>query len=151
MNDFRKLCDFEAYTPTDNVSELTARTNDEGWDTSFVNWLKGSRLSESDLVLVFSVGGGDLERNISPNLVRALQYTKEAGAPICGIVGRDGGVTAQLADFHLQVRPGTGFSKFWLAGYTWTKSRTLPASARPGGFFTTRSGRRVSLCSGTTV
>jgi D-sedoheptulose 7-phosphate isomerase len=98
VNDFRKITGIEAYTPTDNVSELTARVNDDGWETSFVNWLRGSRLKTSDMVFVFSVGGGDLERNISPNLVRALQYAKEVGATICGVVGRNGGYTAQVAD-----------------------------------------------------
>ena len=98
VNDFRKLCGFEAYAPTDNVSELTARTNDEGWDTVFAAWLKGSRLSDKDGVLIFSVGGGSLERNVSPNLVLALQYAKVVGATIVGIVGRDGGYTAQVAD-----------------------------------------------------
>jgi D-sedoheptulose 7-phosphate isomerase len=98
VNDFRKLCGFEAYAPTDNVSELTARTNDEGWDTVFAAWLKGSRLNANDGVLVFSVGGGSLERNVSPNLVLALQYAKQTGAAIIGIVGRDGGYTAQVAD-----------------------------------------------------
>ena len=88
----------EAYTPTDNVSELTARTNDEGWETVFVEWLKTSRLNEKDAVFVLSVGGGNLEKNVSPNLVRALQYAKEAGARITGIVGRDGGYTATVAD-----------------------------------------------------
>ena len=96
--DFRKICGLEAYAPSDNVSELTARINDDGWETSYANWLRGSRLSPSDAVLVFSVGGGDLERNISPNLVRALQYSKTVGAAICGVVGRDGGFTAQVAD-----------------------------------------------------
>lgn len=98
VNDFRKIAGIEAYTPTDNVSELTARVNDEGWDSVFVDWLKGSRLTSSDMLFVFSVGGGDLERNISPNLVRALQYGKDIGATICGIVGRDGGYTAKVAD-----------------------------------------------------
>jgi D-sedoheptulose 7-phosphate isomerase len=98
VNDFRKICRIEACTPTDNVSELTARVNDEGWETVFVEWLRVSRLAPSDMVLVFSVGGGDLERNISPNLVRALQYAKEVGAPVCGVVGRDGGFTAKVAD-----------------------------------------------------
>ena len=98
VNDFRKICGIEAYTPTDNVSELTARVNDEGWETSFANWLRVSRLGQQDLVLVFSVGGGDLERNISPNLVRALEHAKQVGTPVCGIVGRDGGFTAQVAD-----------------------------------------------------
>jgi len=98
VNDFRKICGIEAYTPTDNVSELTARVNDEGWETSFAEWLKVSRLAAADLVLVFSVGGGDLDRNISPNLVRALEHAKRVGATVCGIVGRDGGFTARVAD-----------------------------------------------------
>lgn len=98
VNDFRKICGIEAYTPTDNVSELTARINDEGWETSFSEWLRGSRLSSADMVFVFSVGGGDLERNISANLVRALQYAKEVGAVICGVVGRSGGYTNEVAD-----------------------------------------------------
>jgi D-sedoheptulose 7-phosphate isomerase len=98
VNDFRKIAGIEAYTPTDNVSELTARINDDGWETVFVNWLKGSRLTNNDMILVFSVGGGDLARNVSPNLVRALEYGREIGALICGIVGRDGGYAAQVAD-----------------------------------------------------
>jgi len=98
VNDFRKLAGMEAYAPTDNVSELTARTNDEGWATVFEEWLKVSRLGAADMVLVFSVGGGDLERNVSPNLVRALEFARGAGAAIAGIVGRDGGHTAKLAD-----------------------------------------------------
>jgi D-sedoheptulose 7-phosphate isomerase len=98
VNDFRKLAGFEAYAPTDNVSELTARTNDEGWETVFEAWLRGSRLTKADTVFVFSVGGGSLEKNISPNLVRALQYAKQIGAGIAGIVGRDGGFTATVAD-----------------------------------------------------
>ena len=98
VNDFRKIAGFESYAPTDNVSELTARTNDEGWDTVFVEWLKTSRLSERDAVFVFSVGGGDLEKNVSPNLVRALQYAKAVGAGFTGVVGRDGGFTATVAD-----------------------------------------------------
>ena len=98
VNDFRKLCGIEAYAPTDNVSELTARTNDEGWASVFEGWLKTSRLRAEDLVLVFSVGGGDVERNVSPNLVAALQYAKKVGAKIAGVVGRDGGYTAKAAD-----------------------------------------------------
>jgi len=98
VNDFRKLAHFEAYAPTDNVSELTARTNDEGWDSVFVEWLKGSRLRSADAVFVLSVGGGSIEKNISPNLVRALQYARDIGAAIVGIVGRDGGYTATVAD-----------------------------------------------------
>ena len=98
VNDFRKLVGLEAYAPTDNVAELTARTNDEGWASVFAAWLRVSRLGPDDLVMVLSVGGGDVERNISPNLVAALQYAKEVGASIAGIVGRDGGYTAQVAD-----------------------------------------------------
>jgi D-sedoheptulose 7-phosphate isomerase len=98
VNDFRKIAGIEAYTPVDNVSELTARTNDEGWESVFVEWLKGSRLRKDDMVFVFSVGGGSLEKNISPNLVRALSYAREVGAEILGIVGRDGGHTAKVAD-----------------------------------------------------
>ena len=98
VNDFRKLCGFECYAPTDNVSELTARANDEGWITIFEAWLRGSRLSARDGILVFSVGGGNLEKNVSPNLVAALKYAKETGATITGIVGRDGGYCATVAD-----------------------------------------------------
>lgn len=98
VNDFRKIAGIEAYAPTDNVSELTARTNDEGWATVFESWLRVSRLRADDLVLVFSVGGGDLEKNVSPNLVAALQYAKTVGAKILGVVGRDGGHTAKVAD-----------------------------------------------------
>lgn len=98
VNDFRKLAGIEAYAPTDNVSELTARTNDEGWPTVFVEWLKVSRLRPTDMVFVLSVGGGNLEKNVSPNLVLALQYSKQVGVKILGIVGRDGGYTAQVAD-----------------------------------------------------
>jgi D-sedoheptulose 7-phosphate isomerase len=98
VNDFRKLAGFEAYAPTDNVSELTARTNDEGWDTVFAAWLSGSRLRRDDAVFVLSVGGGSLEKNISANLVRALQHAKGVGATVVGVVGRDGGYTAQVAD-----------------------------------------------------
>ena len=98
VNDFRKIAGMECYAPTDNVSELTARTNDEGWTTVFVEWLKGSRLAAKDALLVFSVGGGNLEKNVSPNLVTALQLAKERGTAVLGIVGRDGGYTAQVAD-----------------------------------------------------
>jgi len=103
VNDFRKLCGFEAYAPTDNVAELTARTNDEGWETVFAQWLKSSRLNETDGVLVLSVGGGDLEKNVSPNLVRALEFAREKRAAIFGIVGRDGGYTAKVADVAVVV------------------------------------------------
>jgi D-sedoheptulose 7-phosphate isomerase len=98
VNDFRKIAGFEAYAPTDNVSELTARTNDEGWPSVFVEWLRTSRLQANDGVLVLSVGGGSLEKNVSPNLVSALQFAKQVGAKIVGIVGRDGGYTAKVAD-----------------------------------------------------
>jgi D-sedoheptulose 7-phosphate isomerase len=97
VNDFRKICGFEAYAPTDNVSELTARTNDEGWATVFSEWLKGSRINAKDGLLIFSVGGGNLEKNVSPNLVSAIQVAKSVGASVVGIVGRDGGYTAQQA------------------------------------------------------
>jgi len=105
VNDFRKLCGFEAYTPTDNVSELTARTNDEGWDTTLSAWLRGSRLRAEDGVLVFSVGGGDAERGISGNIVRALELANERGAAIFGIVGRDGGFTAKVANSCVVIPP----------------------------------------------
>ena len=98
VNDFRKIGGIEAYAPTDNVSELTARTNDEGWATVFESWLKTSKLQARDAVLVFSVGGGDLERNVSPNLVAALKLAKSVGAKVIGVVGRDGGYTAKVAD-----------------------------------------------------
>ncbi|HZL36099.1 MAG TPA: SIS domain-containing protein [Tepidisphaeraceae bacterium] len=98
VNDFRKICGFEAYAPTDNVSEFSARANDDGWESVFAEWLRGSRLNARDMVFVLSVGGGDLERNISPNLVRAIQYAREVHATVVGIVGRDGGYTASAAD-----------------------------------------------------
>src|ERR1051325_6721022 len=98
VNDFRKIAGFEAYAPTDNVAQLTARTNDEGWASVFVEWLRGSRLRKDDAVFVFSVGGGSVERNISPNLVHALQLARQVGAAIVGVVGRDGNYTRQVAD-----------------------------------------------------
>lgn len=98
VNDFRKIAGIECYAPTDNVSELTARTNDEGWSTVFSEWLKGSRLNNKDALLILSVGGGSVEKNVSPNLVAALQLAKERGSSIIGIVGRDGGYTAKVAD-----------------------------------------------------
>lgn len=98
VNDFRKIVGIETYAPTDNVSELTARTNDEGWATVFETWLTTSKLNSKDAVLIFSVGGGNLEKNVSPNLVAALKFAKERGAKILGIVGRDGGYTGQVAD-----------------------------------------------------
>jgi D-sedoheptulose 7-phosphate isomerase len=110
VNDFRKLAGIEAYSPSDNVSELTARTNDEGWETTYAAWLQVSRLGAKDMLFVFSVGGGDLERNISPNIVRAVQYGKQVGAAIVGVLGRDGGFTATVADACViipTVNPGT--------------------------------------------
>jgi D-sedoheptulose 7-phosphate isomerase len=105
VNDFRKLCELEAYAPTDNVSELSARTNDDGWETVFAAWLSGSRLGAGDAVLVFSVGGGDAERNVSANLVHALEHAQEVSASIFGIVGRDGGFTARVADECVVIPP----------------------------------------------
>jgi D-sedoheptulose 7-phosphate isomerase len=105
VNDFRKLCDFEAYAPTDNVSELTARINDEGWDGSFAAWLRGSRLSGRDCLLIFSVGGGNRERGVSVNLVRGIELAKEVGASVFGVVGRDGGFTAQEANAWVLIPP----------------------------------------------
>lgn len=98
VNDFRKIAGIEAYTPTDNVSELTARVNDDGWDTVFVEFLKTSHLTDKDMVFVFSVGGGNKEKNVSVNIINALEYAKKVGAVVCGIVGRDGGFTAKVAD-----------------------------------------------------
>ena len=98
VNDFRKICGIESYAPTDNVSELTARVNDDGWDTCYVNWLKGSQLNEKDMLFIFSVGGGNLEKNISVNILESLKLAKQIGSKICGVVGRDGGYTAQVAD-----------------------------------------------------
>lgn len=98
VNDFRKLCSIEAYSPADNVSELTARTNDEGWDTVFVEWLRVSRVRDSDAVFVLSVGGGDIERNISPNIVRGVEFAKQCGLKVFGVVGRDGGFTKKVGD-----------------------------------------------------
>jgi D-sedoheptulose 7-phosphate isomerase len=105
VNDFRKLCEFEAYAPTDNVSELSARINDDGWESVFAAWLAGSRLRPEDAVLVFSVGGGDADRNISANLVHALEHAQDAGARIFGIVGRDGGFTARVAEECIVITP----------------------------------------------
>ena len=105
VNDFRKICGIESYTPTDNVSELTARVNDDGWDSSYVNWLKGSRLNQKDAILIFSVGGGNKERNISTNLVVSMQLAREVGASILGIVGRDGGYTKQVAQSCVVIPP----------------------------------------------
>lgn len=98
VNDFRKIANIEAYTPTDNVSELTARVNDDGWDTVYANWLRGSRISPRDMVFVFSVGGGNAKHDISLNIIRALEFAKEEGVTICGVVGRNGGFTARVAD-----------------------------------------------------
>jgi len=98
VNDFRKICGIESYAPTDNVSELTARVNDDGWDTCYENWLKGSNLNDNDMLFVFSVGGGNLEKNISVNILKSLQLAKSIGAKICGVVGRDGGYTKKVAN-----------------------------------------------------
>jgi D-sedoheptulose 7-phosphate isomerase len=105
VNDFRKICGIESYAPTDNVSELTARINDDGWDTAYVNWLRGSKLNKDDMIFVFSVGGGNLEKGISVNIVNSLKFGKEAGAKICGVVGRDGGYTASVADACVVIPP----------------------------------------------
>lgn len=110
VNDFRKIAGIEAYSPTDNVSELTARVNDDGWETSYVNWLKGSRLNHRDMLLIFSVGGGNREHQVSMNLVRCLELAQAVGASICGVVGRDGGYTSQVANACVvvpTVNPGT--------------------------------------------
>jgi len=98
VNDFRKIAGIESYAPTDNVSELTARVNDDGWESVFINWLKGSKLNSNDCLFIFSVGGGDVEKNISPNLVLALKYANSIGSKVLGIVGRNGGYTARVAD-----------------------------------------------------
>ena len=103
VNDFRKLAGIESYAPTDNVSELTARTNDDGWQSVFAEWLKGSRLNEKDALLVLSVGGGSQEKNVSPNLVEALQLAKQRGSTVLGIVGRDGGYTGRVADVAIVI------------------------------------------------
>jgi D-sedoheptulose 7-phosphate isomerase len=105
VNDFRKLCGIEAYTPVDNVSELTARTNDEGWDTVFAGWLEVSRLAAGDALLIFSVGGGDAERNVSVNLIRAIDLAKERGARVFGVVGRNSGYTARRGDVVVVIPP----------------------------------------------
>ena len=134
VNDFRKICGLESYAPTDNVSELTARANDEGWDTTFVEWLRGSRLDADDAILVFSVGGGSAEKNVSTNIVSALRLAKERGASIYGVVGRDGGTTAELADectiipplFPEHVTPHTE----GLAAVIWHLVVTHPALAK---------------------
>ena len=105
VNDFRKISGIESYTPADNVSELTARINDDGWETSYVNWLIGSNLKSIDTLLVFSVGGGNIEKNISVNIVKCLQYANEIGSKICGIVGRDGGYTAEVSSACVLVPP----------------------------------------------
>ena len=105
VNDFRKICGFEAYAPTDNVSELTARINDEGWDTSFSEWLRVSRLGPSDALLIFSVGGGNSEKNVSPNLVRAIELASQVGAKVFGVVGKDGGATKRAAEACVVIPP----------------------------------------------
>ena len=104
VNDFRKISGIESYTPTDNVSELTARVNDDGWDTSFKNWLKVSKLKSKDCIFIFSVGGGNLEKNISVNIVNALKYAKENNSKIIGVVGKDGGYTAKVSDACILIK-----------------------------------------------
>lgn len=105
VNDFRKICGFEAYAPTDNVSELTARINDDGWESSLAGWLQGSRLSKDDAILVFSVGGGSKEKGVSVNLIRAMEHAQKVGASVFGVLGRDGGYTAQVADVAVVIPP----------------------------------------------
>jgi D-sedoheptulose 7-phosphate isomerase len=134
VNDFRKICGLESYAPTDNVSELTARANDDGWDTTFIEWLRGSRLDADDAILVFSVGGGNAAKNVSTNIVSALHLAKERGASVYGVVGRDGGTTAELADactiipplFPEHVTPHTE----GLAAVVWHLVVTHPALAK---------------------
>lgn len=106
VNDFRKITNIESYTPIDNVAELTARVNDDGWETVFEGWLKNVRLNEKDCILILSVGGGDAEKNVSANLVRAIDYAKQVGAKIAGIVGPRGGYTAKMADVHIKIPEG---------------------------------------------
>ncbi len=105
VNDFRKICGIEAYTPTDNVSELTARVNDDGWETSYVNWLKISMLKSNDMIFIFSVGGGNLEKKVSVNIIKSIQFAEKIGAKICGVVGMDGGYTAKVADACIIIPP----------------------------------------------
>ncbi len=105
VNDFRKICNIEAYAPTDNVSELTARVNDDGWETAYLNWLKVSNLSSKDLLLIFSVGGGNLEKNISVNILESIKYANSIRAKVCGVVGRDGGYTAQSSKACVIIPP----------------------------------------------
>ena len=141
VNDFRKLCGIESYAPTDNVSELTARTNDEGWETVFAAWLVTSKLSDRDGIFVFSVGGGDLERNVSPNIVRALELARKRGAKIFGVVGRDGGFTKKVGDHVIViptvdpalVTPHTEAFHVWF-GIVWCR---IPSSSRmrPSGSY----------------
>ena len=115
VNDFRKICGIESYTPTDNVSELTARVNDDGWETAYVNWLGVSKLSKNDMILVFSVGGGDLEKKISVNILESLKYARQLGVSICGIVGREGGYTAEVSDACVIIPP---VNKMWITPHT---------------------------------
>lgn len=136
VNDFRKLCDFEAYAPTDNVAELTARTNDEGWETSFEAWLQTSRLNSGDAVLVFSVGGGNREHNVSMNLVRAVELARAVGAPVFGIVGRADGATAEIADVCIVLSPPAGRRTPHVEEFqaiVWHLLVSHPALAKHGG------------------
>jgi D-sedoheptulose 7-phosphate isomerase len=144
VNDFRKLCSFETYAPTDNVAELTARTNDEGWETVFEAWLLGSRLRADDALLIFSVGGGSRERNLSPNLVRAVEFAKSVGAGVFGIVGRPDGTTAQLADVAVVVETPPERMTPHVEGFQavlWHLLVTHPALATVAGTWETRDGR----------
>ena len=145
VNDFRKICDFEAYSPTDNVSELTARINDEGWDVAYVNWLRGSRISAEDAVLVFSVGGGSIDPPVSMSIVNALLHAKEVGATITGVVGRATGETARLADACCIVEPVPAdrmtphVEEF--QAVVWHLLVSHPALARHAGHWETISGK----------
>lgn len=145
VNDFRKICDFEAYSPTDNVSELTARVNDEGWDVAYVNWLRGSRIGSADAVLVFSVGGGSIDPPVSMSIVNALLHAKEVGATITGVVGRSTGETARLADACCVVAPVPAermtphVEEF--QAVVWHLLVSHPALARHAGHWETISGK----------
>jgi D-sedoheptulose 7-phosphate isomerase len=144
VNDFRKLCGFEAYAPTDGVSELTARANDEGWETIFEAWLRGSRLTSADALLVFSVGGGSRERNLSPNIVLAVELAKQVGAAVFGIVGRSDGATAQHADVAIVVEAPPERVTPHVEGFQavlWHLLVTHPALATQAGTWETVSGQ----------
>jgi D-sedoheptulose 7-phosphate isomerase len=143
VNDFRKICGFEAYAPTDNVSELTARVNDEGWDTCFSEWLKVSRLGARDAILVLSVGGGNREKNISMNLVRALELAKDVGSKIFGVVGEDGGTTKATADACVVI-PTVSLDRITRTPRGWRRWSGICWSATPRSNAPRRSGNRSS-------